>query len=138
MWAISFCSRTSDLAEVRSDLLDVGLELGANLLDLFLQAQLGLPQMALRGKVRQVRIALFQALDGLGNDARTGALVGGGDQSFVEGDVGGHGRIMRCEPDGASAPGPVDPVSRARMAVRASHPLSMDHLIDALGGEDAV
>lgn len=70
--------------------LDIELEIGSNLLDLSLQMQLRFAHMALGGEITQVRIALFQPLEGLGNLTRarsSGALV----KRFVECDAGGHG-----------------------------------------------
>jgi hypothetical protein len=52
-----------------------------------LQAKLCLADVAWGGQFRQVGLALFETLEGLGNEAGTGAIIRRASQGFVEGDA---------------------------------------------------
>ncbi len=55
---------------------------------------LGLAQVLLGRQVWQMRIPLFESLEGLGDDPRAGALVRRAGQGLVELDDGGHAGIL--------------------------------------------
>ena len=59
-------------AQSALDLADLELDL----LDLLLQAQLGLTDLALGGQIRDLREARFEGVEGLGDEARAGLVVG--------------------------------------------------------------
>ena len=83
--------------ETAALLFDLQRQIRAYLFDLFPQAQFGLTRMALGGELRQMWVAFFQPLEGLGNHACPCALVRRGGQRLVEFDDGVHGGYtFRC------------------------------------------
>ena len=86
--------RGHGLVQIDLDGLHFGQEPGLDLFDLFLQAQLRLPQLTFSGKVVDLRKAGLERIVGLGDEPGTGLLVPGFGQLLVELECGAHVRHL--------------------------------------------